>query len=79
MAESVRFLRQAAERSPDIALPHLLLGRVLDQAGEQEEALRAYATALRIDPESEEAQLLWGEGQERFLLAQPTTDSPRNE
>ena len=79
LAESVMFLRQAAERSPDIALPHLLLGRVLDQAGEQEEALRAYATALRIDPESEEAQLLWGEGQERFLLAQPPTDSPRNE
>ncbi len=79
LAESVLFLRQAADRAVDIALPHLLLGRVLDQAGDQEQALEAYATALRIDPESEDAQLLWGEGQERFLLAQPPTDAPRNE
>ncbi len=79
LAESILFLRQAADRAPDIALPHLLLGRVLDQSGDQEQALEAYATALRIDPENEDAQLLWGEGQERFLLAQPPMDAPRNE
>ncbi|MCH7798653.1 MAG: tetratricopeptide repeat protein [Planctomycetes bacterium] len=79
LAESIMFLRQAAMRAPEVALPHLLLGRVLDQAGDQEEALAAYATAVRIEPESEEAQLLWGDGQERFLLAQPLTDGARNE
>ncbi len=71
LADAIMFLRQAADRAVTTPLPHLLLGRVLDEHGDRESALDAYAAALRIDPDNESAKLLWSDSQEQFLLAQP--------
>ena len=71
LSEAVVLLRQAANRAGRSTLPHLLLGHVLEQAGEHSRALDAYAAALRIDPDNEDAQTLWEEGQPQ-LLATPT-------
>ncbi len=71
LKDAIMFLRQAADRAATTALPHLLLGRVLDEHGDRESALEAYATALRIDPDDESAKLLWSDSQESFLLANP--------
>ena len=79
LKDAIMFLRQAADRAATTALPHLLLGRVLDEHGDRESALEAYATALRIDPDDESAKLLWSDSQEHFLLAQPSMDSAAGE
>ncbi len=69
--DAIMFLRQAADRAVETPLPHLLLGRVLDEHGDRHSAIEAYAAALRIDPDNETARLLWSDSQEHFLLAQP--------
>ncbi len=71
LKDAIMFLRQAADRAVATPLPHLLLGRVLDEHGDRESALEAYAAALRIDPDNDSAKLLWSDSQEQFLLAQP--------
>lgn len=48
-------VHEAADRAHDTALPHLMLGRTLEEAGEHEEALAAYGEALRIEPENDQA------------------------
>ena len=77
LSEAVVLLRQAADRAGRSTLPHLLLGHVLEQAGEHSKALDAYAAALRIDPDNEDALTLWEEGQPQLLAA--PTDQQRNE
>lgn len=69
LKEAIVFLRQAADRAANTPMPHLLLGKVLEENGEREKALEAYGTALQIDPDNESAKALWGEG--RVLLATP--------
>ncbi len=60
-----RFLRQAIDRAPGsgdergTALPHLLLGLVLEQQGRHEQALEMYGYALGISPDSREAKWLY--------------------
>ena len=71
LKDAIMFLRQAADRAVSTPLPHLLLGRVLDEHGDPESAMEAYAAALRIDPDDESAKLLWSDSQESFLLANP--------
>jgi len=56
--EAVDQLRQAAQRAHDVALPHLLLGRTLDEAGDTRAAWLAFENALRIEPQSHEARVL---------------------
>lgn len=68
LSEAIVFLDQAADRAVATPLPHLLLGRVLDEHGDRERALEAYAAALRIDPDNESAKAFWGNG---LLLATP--------
>ena len=71
LANAIMFLRQAADRAVATPLPHLLLGRLLDEHGDRQSASEAYATALRIDPDNETAKLLWSDSQQHMLLAQP--------
>lgn len=78
LEEAVMFLKQAAERAPSTALPHLVLGRVLEQLGDKPGALEAYTEAIRIDPDNADAQALFIDGQERLLTAQHP-DSGSNE
>jgi len=57
--QATGLLRQAAGLAPTAALPHLVLGRTLEEAGDVEGARRAYTEALRAEPESADAQALF--------------------
>lgn len=58
LEEAVNLFRQAAERSPDVALPHLLLGQTLEQTGDMDGARLAYNQAATVEPNSTEATTL---------------------
>ncbi|MHC4141961.1 MAG: tetratricopeptide repeat protein, partial [Planctomycetota bacterium] len=69
LAEATMFLREAVERAGDSHLPHLVLGRVLEQTGDVQGALDAYAEAIRVRPEAPEAPpALFAELSERLEL-----------
>ena len=72
MDEALRLFTQAAERAPEIALPHLLLGQTLEQAGDAEAARIAYHDAILAQPASTEAQDLLRRLNEGALSAAPT-------
>ena len=59
LEQATGLLRQAAGLAPSAALPHLVLGRTLEEAGDIEGALRAYTEALRAEPENADAQALF--------------------
>lgn len=66
--QATLLVKQAAERAHDTALPHLLLGRTLEDAGEHEEALAAYGEALRIEPENDQANRLFANLSEKTQI-----------
>ncbi len=74
LREAVALLRESARRSPDEALPHLLLGRVLEEAGQPEEALRAYARALELEPDDRETHDLHRRLSRELLVAGPAAE-----
>lgn len=49
LAETLSRLETAAQRDPDDAEPRYLIGAVLSQQGRDDEAVRAYQSALRRD------------------------------
>lgn len=57
--QATLFLRQSAALSNNVALPHLVLGRTLEENGDVKGALGAYADALRAEPDSKAAQELF--------------------
>ena len=67
--EAVKLLIQAADLAPDSVIPHLLLGRTLEEAGDGQAALIAYANAMRTDPQSEEARSLHRTLQKKLQVA----------
>lgn len=67
--EAVHLMRQAAERAHEAILPHLLLGRMLEEDGELRAALDVYAHALQIDPGSAEVRALHERIEKRLRLA----------
>ncbi len=69
--EAAANLRRAAERAEGSAMPHLLLGRLLEQAGDAAGAAAQYVAAIRIDPDNPDAQALYFDSQDRLLTAQP--------
>jgi tetratricopeptide (TPR) repeat protein len=80
LREAAMYLREAADRSHESALPHLILGRILEQVGEARGALEAYTEALRVDPDSTDAQVLFSElSQRQQLTAVQEPDQVRNE
>ncbi|MHC4101368.1 MAG: tetratricopeptide repeat protein [Planctomycetota bacterium] len=68
LPEAAMYLREAAERAGDSHLPHLVLGRVLEQTGDVQGALDAYAEAIRVRPDATEAQALFAELSGRLEL-----------
>ncbi|MHC4218318.1 MAG: tetratricopeptide repeat protein [Planctomycetota bacterium] len=80
LAESVMFLQEATERAGDEALPHLILGRVLEQMSDSQGALDAYAEAMRIEPQNTDAEALWlGLTERRELTAVHESDPVRDQ
>jgi tetratricopeptide (TPR) repeat protein len=51
---------EAAERAPDIWLPHLLLGEALRAKGMRQEAVVAFRNAVRLRPDNADAYLKLG-------------------
>ncbi|MHC4429810.1 MAG: tetratricopeptide repeat protein [Planctomycetota bacterium] len=79
-AEAVRLLTEAIQRAGGAPLPYLILGRVLEQTGDAQGALDAYAEAMRVRPDSDHARMLFIELSERLELT--TAEDPdwkRNE
>ena len=70
LQDAAMFLRQSAQRAESTALPHLVLGRVLEQLGDSEGALAAYAEAFRIAPDNADARELFIDSQDRLLRVQ---------
>jgi tetratricopeptide (TPR) repeat protein len=80
LSESVMYLKEAAERSDDVALPHLILGRVYEQLNQPQAAMEAYAAAALAEPESPEAKALFLDLSERLeLVATQEPDTTGNE
>ncbi len=79
MDEAITYLEEAAGRSSDTAMPHLVLGRALEETGDEEGALEAYAAGLRVEPENGMAQALFTAMSETLdvATAQETETAPR--
>jgi tetratricopeptide (TPR) repeat protein len=71
--------QQAAQRSDRVAIPHLLLGRTLEEQGNEPGALAAYAAAVRSDPASNEAQMLLDRLAGGSRVTSATNDDPDSE
>ncbi|MEM7227685.1 MAG: tetratricopeptide repeat protein [Planctomycetota bacterium] len=70
--EALEYFQRATERADDSVLPHLLLGVALEEQGNQGDALVAYGNALRINPDSMEAQSLFSNLSREQITAVPT-------
>jgi tetratricopeptide (TPR) repeat protein len=76
--QAMELLREAADHATDTPLPHIMLGRALEQNGQLGEAILAYSTALQIQPNHPEAQILFAsasvtqEQQEQQMTVVPT-------
>ena len=51
---------EASERAPDIFVPHLMLGGILQERGARDEALVAYRRAVRLRPQEAAAHMKLG-------------------
>ncbi len=59
--EAATLLLEAANRAQDTVIPHLLLGKTLEELGNRDGALAAYGEAVRVDPENPQAQAMLNE------------------
>ncbi len=74
LEKAASLLQKAASMSADEALPYLVFGQTLEELGELDQALAVYSMALRVEPDSREAQSLWSK------LNTPTSlNGPLNE
>jgi len=73
-SEAIRQLRQAASRAKDTALPHTLLGLILEDTGFMDEALGAYRQALTIEPNNTDARRFFNNLQETMRITSVPTD-----
>jgi tetratricopeptide (TPR) repeat protein len=53
---ALELIQKSADRAPQIALPHLVLGRFLEKAGDAPGAYEAYTAALVAEPDNTDAQ-----------------------
>ncbi|MHC4775169.1 MAG: tetratricopeptide repeat protein, partial [Planctomycetota bacterium] len=80
LREAAMFLRTAAERTRDTALPHMILGRVLEQTGDVQGALEAYAQATQVEPANTDAKALFsGLSERQELTAVQESDPARDQ
>ncbi len=72
--EAIRQLRMAGEFATDSAMPHLLLGQMLEEDGSIDEALLVYRAALRVDPNSDEARYMYDRLERSTRVSSVPTD-----
>lgn len=60
LTDAIRFMRQATEVAPEIALYQRNLGELLRRSGQLEAAIAAHKAAIRIEPHSHENHFLLG-------------------
>lgn len=73
-SEAIRQLRAAGQRATNDALPHVLLGLILEDTGFMSEALTAYRQALAIDPDNAEASQFFNKLEETMRITSAPTD-----
>ncbi len=61
LQKAVTLLGRATELAWDTAVPHLLLGKILEEQGDHKAARAAYDAAVRAEPDSPEARALFEE------------------
>ena len=59
-SDPVRLWLDAAEKAPDIWVPHVMLGAALQERGAREEAIVAYRRAIRLRPGEQAAYMRLG-------------------
>ena len=59
-SDPVRLWLDAAEKAPDIWVPHVMLGAALQERGAREEAIVAYRRAIRLRPSEQAAYMRLG-------------------
>ena len=75
LPEAIALLKRAASLAPDTALPQLVLGRVLDEAGDRKSALAAVRRAIQAEPENGDANLMYVElSQDHTLVTVPSQE-----
>lgn len=67
--EAATLLLEAANRVQGTVIPHLLLGKTLEELGNRDGALAAYGEAVRVAPESREARAMLNEFYESAQLS----------
>ena len=67
--QAATLLLDAANRTTETAIPHLLLGKTLEELGNPDGAMAAYTEAVRVDPDSPEAQAMLNEFYESARLS----------
>jgi cytochrome c-type biogenesis protein CcmH/NrfG len=50
LADAMALAQKRAQDAPKDAMPHFIMGQILEQAGQANEALMAYESAMRRDP-----------------------------
>ncbi|MCZ6836425.1 MAG: tetratricopeptide repeat protein [Planctomycetota bacterium] len=73
-SEAIRQLRAACDRSHQDAMPHMLLGLILEDTGFMREALAAYGKALEIEPGNAEATRFYSQLQDTIHVTSVSTD-----
>lgn len=59
IVEAEGYFREASQRAPNHALPHLLLAQALEQRGKYEDALMLYGRIISMFPNNREAYMLF--------------------
>ncbi len=73
--DAIALLSEAAGRATTSPVPHLLLGRTLEQVGRMREAYDAYGSALTIDPDNAEARSMRTAVEQKMHIATVETDA----
>ena len=73
--EAIEFLEKAGSLAPDTALPQLVRGRVLDEAGDRNGAQAAVRRAIQAEPENGDAKRMYVElSQDHTLVTVPSPE-----
>jgi tetratricopeptide (TPR) repeat protein len=73
---AIKLFREASRRATDAALPHMLLGKALEESGDVTGALQAYRDAVTVEPDNADARNLLQHAQGLRLTSTSGTTGP---